>query len=110
MKYSLLTGLILLAACTTGCGEKDDNNNETSITARADSIVGIRMEEINRQAMEDLEKRIAIEVKAKADSIVAARKKTGLTPDSSGGRMAPLVSDADIEAKAKQGNDTTIHK
>jgi len=74
MKKTVWT--LLFAAAFASCVDtKQKNLTASQIHAQADSLVGARMEEINRQAMEDLDHRIAIEVKAKADSIVAA--KTG---------------------------------
>lgn len=68
--FLVLCGVVLLAAC----GEKKNNNNtETSIHARADSTFGALIMDINQRAIDDLEKRITIEVKAKADSIVEQR-------------------------------------
>jgi hypothetical protein len=46
---------------------------QSEIEAKTDSLVGIKMQDLTQQSMADLEARIAIEVKAKADSIVAAR-------------------------------------
>ena len=46
---------------------------EAAVNAKIDSLVGLRMEEATRRAAEDLERRQAIEVKVKADSILAAR-------------------------------------
>ena len=97
--FSALAAALLLASCG---GQKENNNDETSIHARADSIVGTRMQEINQRAMDDLEKRMTIEVKAKADSIVAVRMgnapaapKPVTTKDSSfGHRRSMLVPDA----------------
>lgn len=106
MKYLSITALLVLACCS-GCGNKEDNNNENSISARADSIVGLRMQEINRQAMDDLEQRIAIEVKAKADSIVAARKNPGKAAKPDSVKLtAPHVSDEEIIKQSKPAYDT----
>ena len=73
MKHSFLILTTLAFFCCTSCSQKTNNNTETSIRARADSIVGTRMDQISQASMEDLEQRKTIEVKAKADSIVAAR-------------------------------------
>ncbi len=74
MKPSLIlsfaAGLILFAACSPS----SPSLNQNEIDARVDSLVGVRMESLQREAMEDLDRRIAIEVKAKADSIVAAMR------------------------------------
>jgi len=61
---------ILLSACID---DKKRSLTESAIHAKVDSIVGAKMDEVSRQSMEDLDKRMTIEVKAKADSIVAAR-------------------------------------
>lgn len=61
--------VLLTAACSDKAARTD-----SSIDAQVDSIVGSRIEEVNRKAMEDLDQRTAIEVKAKADSIIAARQ------------------------------------
>lgn len=72
MKKTVWT--LLFAAMFASCTDtKQKNLTASQIHAQVDSLVGARMDEINRQAMEDLDHRIAIEVKAKADSIVAAR-------------------------------------
>jgi high-affinity K+ transport system ATPase subunit B len=61
--------VILLFA---SCASKTKNMTESEIKAKADSLVGIRIEELNRQAIEDFDRRKSIEVKIKADSIVQA--------------------------------------
>jgi hypothetical protein len=79
----LLPALLFFAV--SSCNEEEKQFSETAIHAKADSIVGARAMELNQQAMDDLEKRMAIEVKAKADSIIAARnpnnpKRAAATP------------------------------
>jgi hypothetical protein len=71
MKYLLPVAIIVLFVVS--CNDKVEQT-DSSVDAKVDSIVGTRMEEINRRAMEDLDQRMTIEVKAKADSIVAARR------------------------------------
>lgn len=61
--------LLLLSAC----GNKEDVHTAASDQATIDSLVAQRLEEINLKAMEDLDYRLSIEVKQKADSIVAHR-------------------------------------
>ena len=73
MKYLLPLGLLLLTVIS--CQTKTNTHNDSYVHAQVDSIVGSRMMEINARAMEDLDHRISIEVKAKADSIIASRKK-----------------------------------
>ena len=69
MKKLLPIALLLLAGCS-----QTSEHTDSFVNAKVDSIVGTRMEEINRRAMEDLDQRMTIEVKAKADSIIAARR------------------------------------
>lgn len=69
--------LLSLAACQP----KPEVHDENWMQAQVDSIVGSRMEEINRQAQEDLDQRMAIVVRQKADSIIAARQAAS-KPDS----------------------------
>ena len=57
----------------SSCQPRRQTINESQRDAMVDSIVGTRMEEIVRQASEDMDRRRAIEVKAKADSIIAVR-------------------------------------
>ena len=69
----ILLPLTILSLLFCACSEKTEHS-DSFIDAKVDSIVGTRMEEINRAAMEDLDQRMTIEVKAKADSIIAARR------------------------------------
>jgi hypothetical protein len=55
------------------CTEKQQVLTKKDVQHKVDSLIQLKTEEINRQANEDLDYRTAIEVKAKADSIVAAR-------------------------------------
>lgn len=71
MKYALL--VFAFAGMFSACSNADNPNTDSSRDARIDSIVGAKKEEINQRAMDDLEKRMATEVKGKADSIVKAR-------------------------------------
>lgn len=66
---------VLIASSLTlvSCAEKEHTFKQSEIDAKIDSLVALRIAELNRRAMDDLEDRIAIEVKAKADSILAAR-------------------------------------
>jgi hypothetical protein len=69
--FFLFAAIVLLASCAS----QEHKFSQSEIDAKVDSLVGVKMEEINRQAMEDLDRRMAIEVKAKADSIVEATMK-----------------------------------
>ncbi|MCD6063636.1 MAG: hypothetical protein K0R82_1547 [Flavipsychrobacter sp.] len=68
MAVFLVAALVTLACCKA----KKKAITQSRIDAKVDSLVAIKMEEINMQAMEDLDRRMSIEVKAKADSIVQA--------------------------------------
>lgn len=67
--------LLLAMVLTAGCQPKKETISASRRDAIIDSLVGIRVEEMNRQSMEDLDRRRSIEVKAKADSILAAGNK-----------------------------------
>lgn len=62
---------LLFAACNNNSAPAMDEN---AIQAKVDSIVGEKLDMLNEQAQEDLDRRMAIEVKPKADSIIEARK------------------------------------
>lgn len=78
MKHLLLIGCLTLLAIS--CRNRGEVHNDSYVQAKVDSIVGSRLEEINRKAMEDLDQRMTIEVKAKADSIIAARRRKPEAP------------------------------
>ncbi len=67
------------------CQPKEEVIDASRQNAMIDSLIAIKMEELNQQAMDDLDRRKSIEVKAKADSIVAAVKdsmiRKGKMPD-----------------------------
>lgn len=65
----LFISLFLLSSCTPQVKRVSDKE----VAAKADSIVRQRQADIKKAAADDLEKRMAIEVKAKADSIVDVR-------------------------------------
>lgn len=65
---SLAAGALIFASCNNNSGGMTENE----MNARVDSLVGAQMESLQQEAMNDLDRRMAIEVKAKADSIVAA--------------------------------------
>ena len=69
-KPALLAFVLLAASCS-----RENKQTYSMVNAKVDSIVGTRMEEINRRAMEDLDQRMTIDVKAKVDSILQARRK-----------------------------------
>jgi hypothetical protein len=76
MKYILFAAAAIVFV--SSCKSKNEGITRSEMNAKIDSLVGIRVMEINQQAMEDLDRRKAIEVKVKADSIVAAT--LGQTP------------------------------
>ena len=58
-----------MASCSSE--QKEQAISKSEFTAKVDSLVGERQGEIMQQAMDDLDRRMAIEVKPKADSIFA---------------------------------------
>ncbi|MEO6833977.1 MAG: hypothetical protein ABI378_14925 [Chitinophagaceae bacterium] len=65
---------LAIAFVFASCNNKTEQHNDSYIRAKVDSIVGSRLQEMNAKSMEDLDQRMTIEVKAKADSIIAARQ------------------------------------
>lgn len=77
MQFWKKSGLFLLSISfltLAACGDKAATNTAASDQAIIDSMVAQRLDEINTKAMEDLDYRMSIEVKQKADSIVAQRR------------------------------------
>lgn len=70
--FPLTLSIVFFAACNN---EQGGGMTDNEIQAKADSVVGTKIEQLNQEAMDDLDKRMPIEVKQKADSIVAAAKK-----------------------------------
>lgn len=52
------------------CAEKERIWTKKEIAAKVDSTVATKVDALNQEAMEDLDRRKSIEVKAKTDSIV----------------------------------------
>ena len=78
MKKALYAlSLVILSA---SCSSNPETIQESERDAMIDSLVAVRVEEISRQAAEDLDRRRSIEVKAKADSIVAAMDSLQMSP------------------------------
>ncbi len=75
MRLRILATVLLFTAALSACQEKKQKMSDSEIKAKVDSIVGVRVEEINKQSMDDLDKRMSIEVKTKTDSIVDAYKQ-----------------------------------
>lgn len=69
-------GYLLCTLLVIGCGPEDVVLEEATVNAKVDSLVGLRMEEAARRSAEDLDRRQAIEVKVKTDSILNARRQT----------------------------------
>jgi predicted small lipoprotein YifL len=61
--------LIVMSAALTACGKEEKELSPAEINAKADSIVQSRAEKMRREAKEDLDKRLPIEIKPKIDSI-----------------------------------------
>ena len=74
MKKLVLAVMVMAGLASCGSGDKEKAITESQAQAKIDSIYGEKKNEIFMQSMEDLDRRISIEVKPKADSIVAAWK------------------------------------
>jgi len=66
--------VVLLMVGLASCETKEKQWSQAEINAKVDSAVNYRTADYRRQAQEDLDSRLAIEVKAKADSIVQAHE------------------------------------
>ncbi|WP_157977047.1 hypothetical protein [Taibaiella helva] len=85
----LLLSLLMLAAC----GKKEKELSPARINAIADSIVNSRMNKLRKQAKEDLERRLPIELKPKIDSILKVTHDIGPVPVFPGDEGKPALPD-----------------
>lgn len=69
-----VSALLCFGLFFTACDRGEGVLSESTVNARIDSMVGEQTKDLIRQSEEDLDRRMTIEVKAKADSIVAARR------------------------------------
>jgi hypothetical protein len=69
MNRLALVALLIVFLCSCKA-EPQKALTETEIKAKVDSILVVRSVEIKNQAAEDLDRRMAIEVKVKADSMI----------------------------------------
>jgi len=106
MKRSFLA-LLLVPFLLAACSDKQKELSETEIKAKVDSLVGAKMEELNRQSMEDLDRRLSIEVKAKADSIVQARMNH--TPKDTAAKTVKIVTTVTTTV-SDSGKHTKVEK
>jgi predicted metalloprotease len=67
-KHIIILGVTLIAL--SACGKKERELTPRQVKAKADSIVRSRMDKLKREAKEDLDKRMPIELKPKIDSIL----------------------------------------
>lgn len=104
MKVSIkhIAVLCALIFLFTACGKKEKELTPQQIRAKADSIVRSKMEKMKKQAKEDLDRRLPIEIKPKIDSI----QKTGhhiepvpVFPEDNAG---PDDTDASPQGKVKK--------
>lgn len=61
---------VLLVFSLASCRTKQEYFTEEQLLKKSDSLTAIRFGELQKQAAEDLDHRIAIEVKPKVDSIL----------------------------------------
>jgi hypothetical protein len=72
-RFVLLFTVIVLIGTVISCTKEAPPPSKKEINAAIDSLVSQRVQDLQAQASADLDRRIAIEVKAKADSILDAR-------------------------------------
>jgi len=75
----LLFGVLFFSACQ----KKSELLTRQQLEHRSDSLTAIMFEVLQKQAKEDLDSRIAIEVKPKVDSILQHRMSPSVPPPSS---------------------------
>ena len=74
MKKTVLA-LAIIATGLASCSKEPQQLSKQQIKQKIDSITTARIKESDMQSQVDLQRRIKIEVKAKADSIVAAQSR-----------------------------------
>jgi hypothetical protein len=77
-KHITILGIGLLAL--SACGKKEKELTPRQVRAKADSIVQTKMDKLKRQAKEDLDKRLPIELKPKVDSILKVSREPQPVP------------------------------
>ena len=71
----IIVAILFLTACQT----KQDYFTKEQLIYKSDSLTTLRFEELKKQADEDLELRMAIELKPKIDSILEGKNLTPVT-------------------------------
>lgn len=84
-KILLILVMVLMAACSKPVKPA----KPVDINKTVDSIVQTKIGNLKMEAADDLDKRMAIEVKAKTDSIVAANNGSAPKPDTTAKPAAP---------------------
>ncbi|WP_118972381.1 hypothetical protein [Taibaiella koreensis] len=84
---------LLLLLLLPACGKKEKELSPARINALADSIVNSRMDKLRRQAKEDLDRRMPIELKPKIDSIRNVSHEIGPVPVFPGDDGTPARAD-----------------
>jgi predicted small lipoprotein YifL len=77
-KHIITLGVALLTL--NACGKKEKELTPQQVRAKADSIVQSKMDKLKRQAKEDLDKRLPIELKPKIDSILKVSREPQPVP------------------------------
>jgi hypothetical protein len=77
-KHIIILGVVLLTL--NACGKKEKELTPQQVKAKADSIVQTKMDKLKRQAKEDLDKRLPIELKPKVDSILRVSREPQPVP------------------------------
>ncbi|MBL7718660.1 MAG: hypothetical protein JNL72_07480 [Flavipsychrobacter sp.] len=68
-----ISAVLAMASCSAPVQQAGMTENDAKV--KIDSLVGIRLGDLMTQSSEDLDRRISIEVKPKADSIYNAWKQ-----------------------------------
>jgi len=70
---------LLLYACLAGCTKEEKGLTPQQVRQMADSIYRVKAQKIRKQAAEDLDRRMSIELKPKIDSLLG-RTATAAPP------------------------------
>jgi len=74
-KFMTILGVAVTLISCEQKAETTMTSNEANV--KIDSLIGVRLTDLSTQSSEDLDRRISIEVKPKADSIFNAWKAAG---------------------------------
>lgn len=88
------------------CGKKERELSPDEIRAKADSMVQLKMEKLRREAKDDLDKRLPIELKPRIDSLLntgSLEQPVPVFPEDEDGETPAAPPDTGAAAKPAGG-------